>query len=154
MEQTPHRTPEEGNQQPPTAETEGNPLVSGAGETSITPLGNAPIMASVVDEPPDRVGSPFAVNPPTKAGQQRPPVAILNVGPFHYAARGGVVAAIMLLGFATGGFVWFPAGGCVMAALGCAVATLGLHSDYKRTAAGVLMLHFCIFITCSGSLIQ
>ena len=150
MEQNPQRTSEEDNQPRSTAETEEDPQPSGADDATAD---NAPIVASLVDEPPDRVGSPFAASQSTEVGQQRP-VALPNVGPFQYAAMGGVVAAIMLLGFATGGFVWFPAGGCVIAVLGCAVATLGLHSEYKRTAAGVLLLHFSLFIACSGALIS
>jgi hypothetical protein len=151
MEHTPYRNLGESDQQPSTAETEDNPLVSGADEPAPTPPTNGAIMATVVDEPPVRLDSPFAANTATVIKQRHPAVDLQDVGSFHYAAMGGVVAGIMLLGFAIGGLVWFPAGGCVIAALGCAVATLGLHSGYKRSATGILVLHVSLFVACFGN---
>ena len=108
----------------------------------------APVLARVVDETPDRIGSPFAATPSGKAVKQQKVIALQDLGPFQYTAMGGVVAAIMLLGFVIPALVWFPAGGCIIAALGCGVATLGLHSKLKRITTGVLISHTCLFLAC------
>ena len=108
----------------------------------------APVMARVVDETPDRVGSPFAAAPSGKKRQQPPAVALHDLGPLQYTAIGGVVAATMLLGFAIVALAWFPAGGCIITALGCGTATLGLHSKFKRITTGMLVTHACLFVAC------
>ena len=108
----------------------------------------APVMARVVDETPDRVGSPFAAAPSGKKRQQFPPIALHDLGPLQYTAIGGVVAATMLLGFAIVALAWFPAGGCIITALGCGTATLGLHSKFKRITTGMLVTHACLFVAC------
>ena len=108
----------------------------------------APVMARLVDDTPDRIGSPFAAAPSGKKTQQPPAVALHDLGPLQYTAIGGVVAATMLLGFAIIALAWFPPGGCVIAALGCATATLGLHSKFKRITTGMLVTHACLFVAC------
>jgi len=108
----------------------------------------SPIIARVVDETPDRIGSPFAAAPSGKAVKPRQTFALQDLGPFQYTAMGGVVSAIMLLGFAIVAYVWFPAGGCIIAALGCGTAILGLHSKFKRLTTGVLLSHTCLFLAC------
>lgn len=109
---------------------------------------DAPIVAWVVDETPDRVGSPFATAPSGRTLRQQPAIALQDLGPFQYTAMGGTVAAIMLLGFAILALVWFPPGGCIVAALGCGTAILGLHSKFKRITTGVLVSHACLFVAC------
>ena len=109
---------------------------------------DAPVMARVVDDTPDRIGSPFAAAPSGKKRQQQPAVSLHNLGPFEYTAIGGVFAATMLLGFAIIALAWFPPGGCIITALGCATATLGLHSKFKRITTGMLVTHACLFVAC------
>ena len=109
---------------------------------------DAPILARIVDDTPDRVGSPFAAAPSGKKTQRQPVVALHASGPLQYTAMGGVVAATMLLVFAIFALAWYPTGGCIIAALGCATATLGLHSKFKRTTTGMLVTHACLFVAC------
>ncbi|MAI35292.1 MAG: hypothetical protein CBE00_12205 [Planctomycetaceae bacterium TMED240] len=108
----------------------------------------APVMARLVDDTPDRVGSPFAAAPSGKKRHLPTPVALHDLGPLQYTAMGGVVAAAMLLGFAIMALSWFPIGGCIIAALGCVTAILGLHSKFKRITTGLLVTHGCLFIAC------
>lgn len=109
---------------------------------------DAPVMAQIVDDTPDRVGSPFSAAPSGKTTQHRPVIALHDMGPLQYTAMGGVVAATMLLGFALIALAWYPSGGCIIAALGCGTATLGLHSKFKRTTTGMLVTHACLFVAC------
>ena len=111
-----------------------------------------PIAARLVESdsaPSIRVGSPFAVDPAviTSTG---PTESIYDVGPVRYTAMGAVVASAMVLGFACAGAWWFPAGGTLVAALGCLLSIFGLYSTYRFSSAGLLVVHLCIFALCYG----
>jgi hypothetical protein len=143
MDKSPQSSPEESPPKPST----GNPEEeSNAVNDNVSD--EVPVLARVVDDTPDRVGSPFSAAPSGKAANQLHSIGLQYLGPFQYTAMGGFVAAIMLLGFAIVALAWFPPGGCIIAALGCGTATLGLHSKFKRITTGVLISHACLFIAC------
>jgi hypothetical protein len=96
-----------------------------------------------------RVGSPFVIDP-IAAEPSRPIEVLLDVGPIRYTAMGAVAASIMVLGFAAAATWWFPAGGTLIAALGCALSIFGLYSNYRITSAGLLAIHLCLFVLCYG----
>jgi len=150
MDNSPQPGPNEDNPTPSRTNPMQEPDPVGNEEIQVDENVNddAPVMARVVDETPDRIGSPFAAAPSGKKRQRLPAVALHDLGPLQYTAIGGVVSATMLLGFAILALAWFPPGGCIIAALGCATATLGLHSKFKRITTGVLISHACLFIAC------
>jgi hypothetical protein len=96
-----------------------------------------------------RVGSPFAIDP-IAAEPARPIEVLLDVGPIRYTAMGAVAASIMVLGFAAAATWWFPAGGALIAALGCVLSIFGLYSTYRITSAGLLAIHLFLFVLCYG----
>ncbi|MGI9466628.1 MAG: hypothetical protein ACR2OA_05860 [Rubripirellula sp.] len=153
MDNSPQPNSDEGNPNPPRTNPTQEPSPVGTEVSEEMPADqnvndDVPVMARVVDDTPDRIGSPFAAAPSGKKTQQPPAVALHDLGPLQYTAIGGVVAATMLLGFAIIALAWFPPGGCVIAALGCATATLGLHSKFKRITTGMLVTHACLFVAC------
>ncbi len=107
-----------------------------------------------------RSGSPFAVEPanpddPDGLWQDLPveeealtPEAFYDVGPLKYTAFGSVAASIMVLCFAIPACWWFPAGGTLIAGLGCALAIFGLYSPRKTIAGVCLMVHLTLFLVC------
>ena len=142
MDNSPQSNTDDNIQQPPT-DTEKDP------DGNSQPSGDeTPVLARVVDETPDRVGSPFAAAPSGRTTPKKPIVIYENLGPFQYTAMGGVVAAIMLLGFGIAALAVFPVGGCIIATLGCGAATLGLQSQYKRITSAILVTHACLFLVC------
>jgi len=106
-------------------------------------------LADTVDETPIRAGSPFATDPiaalPAKTTEP-----LLDVGPMRYTAMGAVAASVMVLGFAGTAAWWFPAGGALIAALGCVLSIFGLYSTYRKTSAGLLAIHLCLFVVSYG----
>ncbi len=117
--------------------------------------GAAPILATLADssspsEEPIRVGSPFAVDPLEKLSYSDRPVEAVVDGSLRYTAIGAVTAAAMVLVFAAAAAWWFPAGGTMIAALGCVLSIFGLYSTYRYTAAGFLMLHLSLFVFSYG----
>jgi preprotein translocase subunit SecF len=105
-------------------------------------------LADTIDESPVRVGSPFATDPfETHA---TPIEQIYDVGPLRYTAMGAVAAAAVVLFFAFVGFWWFPAGGAMIAALGCMLSIFGLYSTFRYTAAGLLTVHLALFVMSYG----
>jgi hypothetical protein len=96
-----------------------------------------------------RVGSPFAIDP-IAAEPARPIEVLLDVGPIRYTAMGAVAASIMVLAFAAVATWWFPAGGALIAALGCVLSIFGLYSTYRITSAGLLAIHLFLFVLCYG----
>ena len=118
------------------------------------PGGVSPIDARLADEGGDsgvRVGSPFAaetvITPvigPRKefGGSER----FDHIGPFRYTALGAVAASALVVGFATAASFWFPAGGAVVAALGCVLAIVGLSSSYRFASSALLAVHLCLFV--------
>ncbi|MGI9470220.1 MAG: hypothetical protein ACR2NZ_01725 [Rubripirellula sp.] len=111
-----------------------------------------PITAKLVDdidESPLRVGSPFAVDP-LEHHEDVPIEQIYDVGPLRYTAMGAVAAAVLVLFFASIGVWWFPAGGAMIAALGCMLSIFGLYSTFRYTAAGLLAVHLCLFVFSYG----
>ena len=114
-----------------------------------------PIQASLVqtgDETPIRVGSPFAVDPidPLTETPAKKIEPFLDVGPIRYTAMGAVSASFMVVGFAAVATWWFPAGGTLIAALGCVLSIFGLYSSYRYTSAGLLTVHLCLFVVSYG----
>ena len=101
-----------------------------------------------------RVGSPFAVDPePASAGlvilpTYSPPEAIYDVGPLRYTAMGAVGAAVMVMGFGIAAAFWFPAGGTLIAALGCLLSIFGLYSPIPMRSAACLVVHAALFMLC------
>ena len=96
-----------------------------------------------------RVGSPFIKDPDLWDGvtiAPRRPEKFYDLGPLRYTAIGAVAASLMVLGFAAVAFWWFPGGGTLIAALGCALAIFGLYSQHRRTASICLVLHLLLFI--------
>ena len=110
-----------------------------------------PLTAKLIDTRDDqqpRVGSPFAVDP--LEPPNRPIELLYDVGPLRYTAMGAVAAAIIVLGFALIGVWWFPAGGAMIAALGCMLSIFGLYSTFRYTAAGLLTVYLCLFVASYG----
>lgn len=104
-----------------------------------------------------RVGSPFAVDPAASSADSPAtqtispkvsPELFYDVGPLRYTAMGAVAAAVMVLGFAIAAAWWFPAGGTLIAALGCLLSIFGLYSPVPMRSAGCLVLHAALFIVC------
>ena len=150
MDNSPQPTPDEENPNPTLTNRIHEPDPVGNEEVQVAETVNddVPVMARVVDDTPDRIGSPFAAAPSGKKRQRLPAAAFHDLGPLQYTAIGGVVATTMLLGFAIIALAWFPPGGCIITALGCATATLGLHSKFKRITTGMLVTHACLFVAC------
>ena len=111
-----------------------------------------PIQASLVqttdDSMPIRVGSPFAVDPidPLAGIQAKRIEPFLDVGPIRYTAMGAVAASVMVLGFAGVAAWWFPAGGALIAALGCVLSIFGLYSTYRLPSSALLAIHLYLFV--------
>ena len=99
-----------------------------------------------------RIGSPFAVDPidPLAGIPAKRIEVLLDVGPIRYTAMGAVAASIMVLAFAAAAAWWFPAGGALIAALGCVLSIFGLYSTYRFTSAGLLAVHLCLFVVSYG----
>lgn len=97
-----------------------------------------------------RVGSPFAVDPPELAFQYASfPTdrgGFDDAGPLRYTAMGAVAASAMVVAFAAASVAWFPAGGVMIALLGCALAIFGLFSSYRLAAMGLLVVHLGLFV--------
>ncbi|MFK8113507.1 MAG: hypothetical protein AB8B91_14980 [Rubripirellula sp.] len=88
-----------------------------------------------------RIGSPFAADP----FQLQPVEVLYDVGPIRYTAMGAVAASVMVIAFALAAAFWFPSGGTLISALGCALSIFGLYSNYRYVAAGLLATHLGIF---------
>jgi hypothetical protein len=111
-----------------------------------------PIAANLADtsgESPIRFGSPFAIDP-ISTRPARPIERLYDVGPVRYTAMGAVAASVMVLGFAGAGAWWFPAGGALIAALGCVLSIFGLYSTHRLASAGLLAIHLCLFVLSYG----
>ena len=106
-------------------------------------------LADTVDEASIRVGSPFAIDP-SAAEPTEPIETFHDVGPIRYTAMGAVAASVMVLGFAAAATWWFPAGGALIAALGCVLSIFGLYSPYRMTSATLLAIHLCLFVVSYG----
>ena len=129
-------------------------------EASTTKRGDTgesePIQASLVQTTdgsvPIRIGSPFAVDPidPLAGIPAKRIEPFLDVGPIRYTAMGAVAASVMVLGFAGAAAWWFPTGGALIAALGCALSIFGLYSTYRFTSVGLLAIHLCLFVVSYG----
>lgn len=99
-----------------------------------------------------RVGSPFAVDP--RVSNSPPPAESLQeLGPMKYTAMGAVGASILVVGFGVAAAYFFPAGGTLVAALGCLLSILGMYSSYRLTAACLLTLHLCLFVFSYGRIL-
>jgi hypothetical protein len=100
-----------------------------------------------------REGSPFAVDPEPLSQQHEledapvPAEVFYDIGPMRYMALGAVLAAAVVLLFSAASAYWFPAGGILVAGLGCFLAFLGFFSPRPRTAGGLLIVHLCLFVT-------
>jgi hypothetical protein len=73
---------------------------------------------------------------------------VLTDGVMKYTAKGSATASLMVVFFASTAAWWFPAGGVLIAALGCGLAVGGLFSDYRLLAAGLLVVHLGLFFAC------
>ena len=93
-----------------------------------------------------RVGSPFAVDPLPSLPESKPAEAFYDVGPIRYTAMGAVAASAMVLVFGIAAAWWFPAGGVLIAALGCALSLFGTASAYRITSIGLLAAHLGMFL--------
>lgn len=118
------------------------------------PDAQTPVLATLVEPDAElaatvRVGSPFAVDPPPLL-VARPFEAVIDGGPLRYTATSAVAATVMVLGFAAAAAWWFPAGGTMIAALGCVLSIFGLYSNYRYTAGCLLLLHLALFIASYG----
>ncbi len=133
-----------------------NPLGVNRPITGKETVQSEPIQASLVETideaPPIRVGSPFAIDPidPLAGLPVKKIEPFLDVGPIRYTAMGAVAASFMVLGFATAAAWWFPAGGALIAALGCVLSIFGLYSTYRFTSAALLAVHLCLFVVSYG----
>ena len=118
--------------------------------------GSTPAMDSAESEAPAsgnpfapgtiRVGSPFAVDPVIPVVVSGPVEILYDVGPMRYTAMGSVAASLMVVFFAVAGVIWFPAGGALIAGLGCVLSIFGLYSSYRYTALSLLLVHLSIFV--------
>lgn len=97
-----------------------------------------------------RVGSPFAVDPPELAFQYASfPTdrgGFDDAGPLRYTAMGAAAASAMVVVFAAASLAWFPAGGVLIALLGCSLAIFGLFSSYRFAAMALLVVHLGLFV--------
>ena len=119
---------------------------------------DAPIMATLAesgegDSAGVRIGSPFAVDP-LPYNPDRPIEQVIDGGPLRYTATGAVAAAAMVLVFAAAAAWWFPAGGTMIAALGCLLSVFGLYSAYRYTSASFLLFNLALFVLCYGRTIS
>ncbi len=96
-----------------------------------------------------RVGSPFAEDP-FEADESRPIENLYDVGPVKYTAMGAVTASVLVLGFAAAAAYLFPAGGTMVAALGCLLSIFGMYSPWRLASAGLLAVHLCLFLLSYG----
>jgi hypothetical protein len=96
-----------------------------------------------------RVGSPFAEDP-FEADDSRPTENLYDVGPVKYTAMGAVTASVLVLGFAAAAAYLFPAGGTMVAALGCLLSIFGMYSPWRLASAGLLAAHLCLFLLSYG----
>ncbi|MFG0263410.1 MAG: hypothetical protein ACF788_13545 [Novipirellula sp. JB048] len=103
--------------------------------------------AALPQEPSIRVGSPFATEPQPSPQTARGEEIYFQATPLRYTAMGAVVAATMVVIFAAAATLWFPVGGTMIAGLGCLLSILGLHSDLRVPAAGLLGVHLILFVT-------
>ena len=99
-----------------------------------------------------RVGSPFAAGSvvgtatlPDANATQVPPAEVLADGVMRYTAQGSATASLMVIFFAAAAVWWFPAGGVVIAGLGCALAVGGMFSQYRLPSTGLLVIHLGLF---------
>lgn len=93
-----------------------------------------------------RVGSPFAVDPVPLDRVAKPIESFYDVGPVRYTAMGAINASIMVIGFGVAAASWFPAGGVLIAALGCGLSLFGMASVYRKSAIVLLLVHLGIFL--------
>ena len=93
-----------------------------------------------------RVGSPFAVDPLPPLLDSKPIEAFYDVGAIRYTAMGAVAASAMVLAFGAAAAWWFPSGGVLIAALGCALSLFGMASAYRFTAVGLLAANLGMFL--------
>lgn len=96
-----------------------------------------------------RVGSPFAEDP-FAADDARPTENLYDVGPVKYTAMGAVAASVLVLGFAAAAAYLFPAGGTIVAALGCLLSLFGMYSPWRLASAGLLAVHLFLFLLSYG----
>ena len=116
-----------------------------------------PIVGKVVaptppdgDETPVRRGSPFRVDPLDLPEFYERPVELIVDGALRYTAMGAVTAAVVVAAFGAASAWWFPAGGTMIAALGCVLSIFGLYSNLKLTSVGMLSVHLAIFVVSYG----
>lgn len=104
-----------------------------------------------------RIGSPFRQDPsdlPAAAdasiGLASGEAAYGEFGPFQYTAMGAATAAVVVLGFAALGAVWFPPGGALVAVLGTVLSITGLFATkrFRYAASATLPLHMGLFVLC------
>ena len=67
-------------------------------------------------------------------------------GPLRYTALGALTASLIVILFAAVGTWWFPAGGALIAALGCLLAIFGLFSTYRIRSAMLIVIHLALFV--------
>lgn len=101
----------------------------------------------MVDGEMVRCGSPFAPGSvesvlPTPASIE----SLHDVGSIKYMALGAVTAAVMVLLFDSVAAWWFPAGGLLIAGLGCGLSLFGMISKYRVAAAGLLIAHAVLLL--------
>ncbi|GAA4457294.1 hypothetical protein [Novipirellula rosea] len=97
-------------------------------------------------DPEIRVGSPFAKEPEPAPQPVRPEDVYFQATPLRYTSIGAVAAASLVVLFALGGTVWFPAGGTLVAGLGCLLSIFGLYSHLRIAAASLLAVHLFLFV--------
>lgn len=99
---------------------------------------------TVADSGQIHAGSPFAGKPlPPRPEYEE---QVYDIGPVRYTALGAVAAAILVLCFGAAAAWWFPAGGILIAALGCMLSLFGMLSPRKQTAALLLVTHVFVFL--------
>jgi hypothetical protein len=59
-------------------------------------------------------------------------------------AAAAIVAAWLLIGFASAGLAFFPGGGVAVASLGIAVSAFGMSSGSRKVAIAALAAHFVL----------
>ncbi|MCM2375034.1 hypothetical protein [Aporhodopirellula aestuarii] len=107
------------------------------------------------DDTPIRRGSPFAQPPSSNSatGDAWPAATGIPLAPEILDPEWGVLraanwASAWVAISAIACVSMFPAGGVVVAALGCGLATVGLFSSRQIPAAGLLVLHAFLFFSC------
>jgi len=125
------------------------PFSAESSPVALPPEGDVRVVGDI------RTGSPFAAGSMiSQSGtvRLRDPQTVakeaIGEGVWRETAASAVFASGMLIGFAIPGWLWFPAGGILIALLGVTMSLLGFSSRYVKLSAAGLVIHGVILVGC------